>query len=210
MKFAAFLSIFLLGLIFPKLTLAEVRIQQSNSGNSSTKINVTTSTDSNSETNVETNTNNNISIHQSGDGDNEVKIENNKFTVKGTLTAFTGDSISISNQKITRNSSTSISGELKVGNQAEASGVIQNSVLIAEKITVSGSSSNSNNSNTKININSNTNTNSETNASPSPSVSPSPSASTVVINSEKFEKTEINQLIKALENILSFLNRLFL
>lgn len=147
---------------------------------------------------------NSVSISQSGGDNNEVIINNNNFKVSGIITAYSQNSISVSNQKISidksKVSNFSQSGNLSVGNKVTVEGKIISGTLFAEKITATGTTTStpkpSEASSNQISININSNS----------TVSASPSATIAVdVNSQN----AIQQLINSLQNLINQLKTIF-
>ncbi len=210
MKLAAFL-IALIPLVFVSSTAsAEVKIEQT--GNSSVKVNVNSNSNSNSYSNIISNSN--ISIHTStsgSSGDNEVEINNDAFKIKGTVTAVSSNSFSVNNQKVFKDSSKlqfSQEGSLEVGKNIETEGKIFVGDLYASKIKTSGEgNSNPGGSNTKIEVN-NKSLDNDQDETESPNSSASASASPSPKTVKEEIQNPIQQILKAIENLISFLNKL--
>ena len=185
---------FISSLMFVTTTFAETKISVTSTGDS--EVSVNNNIKSSSSTSITSNSSSNINISTSGGGDNQVKIENNKFEIKGKITSIDGSSFTVNNQKIELNSA-KITGTMQVNKNIEVKGSIVNSKLLAEEIFVENSS-------TPIQS-------PQATSSANPSTSPDGEIKGESTNSGEIKveaKGPIEQVIQVLENILNSLKNL--
>jgi len=198
-----FLSAAALALATPANAEVIQRIETSTTGENSS-VSIDSTVNAQSSTSYSSSSDNSVSIHQSGGDNNQVVINNNNFKVVGTITASSGDSISVSGQKISidksKVSNFSQTGNLSIGNKVTVEGKVISGTLFAEKIVAEGGGTTStpkpsSSSTNQISINNNQ----------SPNTSP-PDAASAVLGTQT---NAIQQLINSLQNLINQLKSIF-